>query len=379
MSDKLLRGTVLDLFCGAGGFSLGSELAGFQSVLGVDIDPQLQSGYKRNFPRTRAVQADLRDLGATEWRGLLSGHRPDGVIGGPPCQGFSTIGRRNADDPRNDLIQTFIRHVNTVYPRFFVMENVEGILLGDNASVIPKALEGLRCEYDVLPPFVVNAADHGAPTSRRRVVLVGYLPSEVDPLALEDFQVTAPPVRVSDAISDLPSPIKQPANKEDLAWARYPKRDPSLLSAYARQARALPPAGLGSEEGRSQLRAGFVSGLAETVHRPDVAERYAALLGGTSDPITKSYRLTWNGLCPTLRAGTGPDKGAFQAVRPLHPQAGRVITVREAARLQGFPDWYLFHPAKWHSFRMIGNSVSPIVSHSILQVIASRIGVALAA
>jgi DNA (cytosine-5)-methyltransferase 1 len=95
--------------------------------------------------------------------------------------------------------------------------------------------------------------------------------------------------------------------------------------------------------------------------------------GGKSDPVTKAYRLEWNGQCPTIRAGTGADKGAFQAVRPLHPGKGRVITVREGARLQGFPDWFVFHPTKWHSFRMIGNSVSPIVSKGIFKRLAAKI------
>jgi DNA (cytosine-5)-methyltransferase 1 len=101
--------------------------------------------------------------------------------------------------------------------------------------------------------------------------------------------------------------------------------------------------------------------------------------GGRSDPITKSYKLEWEGLCPTLRAGTGSERGAFQAVRPLHPEQGRVITVREAARLQGFPDWFEFHETKWQSFRMIGNSVSPYVSFALLKSIADRMRTAVAA
>ena len=95
---------------------------------------------------------------------------------------------------------------------------------------------------------------------------------------------------------------------------------------------------------------------------------------GHMDPIGRHPRLAWNGLCPTLRAGTGSDRGSYQSVRPIHPEENRVITVREAARLQGFPDNHLFHPTVWHSFRMIGNSVSPIMAEAIFSAIAAHLG-----
>jgi len=105
------------------------------------------------------------------------------------------------------------------------------------------------------------------------------------------------------------------------------------------------------------------------VHSTRVAERYAMTAQGKYDPVSRSYKLYPNGFCPTLRAGTGPDHGSFQAVRPLHPTEARVITPREAARLQGFPDWFQFSPTKWHSFRQIGSSVSPIIAERILAVV----------
>ena len=96
-------------------------------------------------------------------------------------------------------------------------------------------------------------------------------------------------------------------------------------------------------------------------------ERFGILGYGEMDKISRASRLDPNNFCPTLRAGTGKDRGSFQSVRPIHYSAPRVIAPREAARLQGFPDWFLFHPTKWHSFRQIGNSVSPIVSEAILK------------
>src|SRR3546814_16995927 len=91
-------------------------------------------------------------------------------------------------------------------------------------------------------------------------------------------------------------------------------------------------------------------------------DRFIETAQGKVEPVSHYPKLAWSGQCPTLRAGTGAEKGSFQAMRPIHPTQPRVITVREGARLQGFPDWFMFHPTKWHSFRMIGNSVSPIVS-----------------
>ena len=111
-----------------------------------------------------------------------------------------------------------------------------------------------------------------------------------------------------------------------------------------------------------------MSGFQSTTHTDAVVKRFRSLAPGGVDRISKMKRLDPNGLCPTIRAGTGSDKGSYQSVRPIHPSADRVITTREAARLQGFPDWFQFHPTKWHSFRQIGNSVSPIVAEAALSV-----------
>lgn len=372
-------GTLVDLFSGCGGFSLGAELAGFRSLAAIDIDPTLQSAYRRNFPRSRAIQSSVADLEACDWRQLIDTTRPDVVIGGPPCQGFSYIGKRNKDDPRNTLLHHYYRQIAILKPKFFVMENVEGLLTEESRGVLSSAIETVADRYTVLEPIVVNAADFGAATTRRRVVVIGYDPAEADSLTAEMF---APPegitrATVRDAISDLPSPI--PEARGEFGWAKYPPRGSKSLSPYARNLRAAAPANLGSADANERHGQGLVSGMNSTVHSREIIRRYAGIEGGRSDPITKSYKLEWAGQCPTLRAGTGADKGAFQAVRPLHPGLGRVITVREAARLQGFPDWFTFHPTKWHSFRMIGNSVSPIVSAGIMARIAARLSVALAA
>ncbi|WP_342066800.1 DNA cytosine methyltransferase [Achromobacter kerstersii] len=363
---------MIDLFSGCGGFSLGAELAGFRSLAAVDIDGTLQSGFRKNFPRTKTIEGDASQILKSDWQQLIGNVRPDGIIGGPPCQGFSRIGKRAKEDPRNSLVHHFYRHVDELNPKFFVMENVEGLLDDGNREVLMSAIERIASRYRILGPVVVNASHFGAATNRKRVIVIGVDPADCDETSLEHLlPAGVPSVTVRDAISDLPPPIAQVVDVENFGWAYY--SDPADLSIYATALRAPPPDGLGWTEAIKQLRNGYVSGLFETKHNATVAARYANTPGGKADPISKSYRLQWNGLCPTLRAGTGTEKGSFQAVRPLHPSEGRVITVREAARLQAFPDWFVFHPTKWHSFRMIGNSVSPSVSYGLLSRIIRKL------
>lgn len=372
------RGTCVDLFSGCGGFSLGAEFAGFHSLVAIDIDPTLQSAYRRNFPRTKVVQASVADIDSADWAQFLGSSRPDAVIGGPPCQGFSWIGKRQKDDPRNSLVHHFYRHVSALRPRFFIMENVEGLLHDSNRALLDSAIETVSGSYKIVGPFVVNAAHFGAATSRRRVVVVGYDSAEIDELDERVLNPSAPKslATVREAISDLPSPIPEHEDETGYGWVRY--RTKQEIASYARKLRRRPPEGLGWAQGIRLYTDGYISGGLSTAHSSKVAKRYASIDAGKTDWITKSFRLDWNGQCPTLRAGTGADKGAFQAVRPLHPSKGRVITVREAARLQGFPDWFVFHPTKWHSFRMLGNSVSPFVSQGLFAKIARRMHVSLA-
>ena len=373
-SDNL----IVDLFCGCGGFSLGAELAGFETAIAIDVEPNLQSSFRLNFPKSSPIQASVSDIQSSDWRRLLGRNRPAGVIGGPPCQGFSWIGQRSDSDPRNNLLSEFYRQVSLLRPKFFIMENVDGLIHKDKIHFLNSALETVRDQYVVLDPILINARDFGAPTNRKRVMIVGYDPTEMSPMNASHFIPLGKKASVADAIRDLPSPVD--VNDERcFGWGSYPHEQTHLLSNYARMMRQPPPLGLGSRLALDNLAVGRVSGLANTIHSERIAKRYHDLQPGKADPISKSVKLSWDGFCPTLRAGTGPEKGSYQAVRPLHPDYGRVITVREAARLQGFPDWFLFHTTKWHSFRMIGNSVSPIVSRAILSMIAEKMSLPLAA
>lgn len=357
---------VVDLFCGCGGFGLGAKQAGFDVVVAVDIDPTLQSAYKKNFPSTNVITRDLSKMARSDWDVLLEDQAIDGVIGGPPCQGYSRIGKRDINDPRRTLLGHFFRTVNLISPKFFVMENVEGLLDEKNKEELYGAIALADKKYTVLPPMVVDASNFGAPTKRKRVVVIGFDPKETPGLDLINFElISLPKVTVKDAIWDIGEPISQQRNGTCFGWAPY--RDSDVISNYALKMRKKPQDGIGWANAIQKLAQGLISGNFDTVHSPSVRSRYKSLLPGSTDPVSRSKKLEWKGVAPTLRAGTGSDKGSHQAVRPLHPRIPRVITVREAARLQGFPDWFCFHHTKWHSFRMIGNSVSPLVSEEILK------------
>ena len=357
---------IIDLFCGCGGFSLGAHLAGFESVLSIDIDRNLSSSYELNFPNSKLVNRDISKTNGKQLLELAGTDKITGIVGGPPCQGFSLMGKRDEADPRNKLVTIFFNRIEYIEPSFFVMENVPGLLSTSMAKKLDKSLKRMSEEYNILGPFVINASDFGAATRRERVIVIGYK-SENFYDFYED-EITAfyrDATTVREAINDLPAPISN--DDMNYGWARYDGR--KSVSEYGLSARSEPPVGLGWDVAVDKLRNGYVSGLMNTQHSKEIEARYKRVDQGSVDVISRAFKLDWDGVCPTLRAGTGSDKGSYQAVRPLHPESPRVITVREAARLQGFPDWFVFHPTKWHSFRMIGNSLSPYMSQAVLSLI----------
>ncbi len=359
---------LVDLFCGAGGLMLGAHRAGFTTALAVDHDGDLTSSVEVNFPAVRLVDVDLADRPAEQIASLLPSGRVAGVIGGPPCQGFSEIGRRNGADPRSRLVCSFMEVVAEVRPMFFLMENVPALAWDRYSALLEEALSILPGLYEVLPPLSLNAADYGAATSRERLLVIGYDPSCVDQFGPESFVPRRwRPTTVRDAIADLPEPTATDAQ------TTLPYRSDVPPSSYARQMRKGPPNGLGSRKSRNGRQRGRVSDVQATRHESRVARRFGRLDPGERDPISRYPRLEWDEPSPVLRAGTGRDRGSFQAARPIHPASSRVISVREAARIQGFPDWFHFGTTKWHSHRMIGNSVAPIFAHRVLAVVRKHL------
>jgi DNA (cytosine-5)-methyltransferase 1 len=362
---------VVDLFSGAGGLSLGAARAGFAVRCAVDIDTQSIGAHKCNFPGTVHLQTNVSELTGQSLRNLLvlNDGNLAGIIGGPPCQGFSSIGKRDKDDGRNKLFVEFFRIIGEALPVFFLAENVPGIVRDKNSAIRNRAFSYVADKYIMLPPMVMAANEYGAPTSRTRVFFFGYLSDAMEQLTTDSFRPPsdAETVFVKDALRGLPKKINPDWRKEEQGWRVVYVHGNGY---YASRLHGHIPDGVGAPNALKRLRnESRASGFLGTVHSKKVAERYAMIECGKYDPISKSYRLNPNGFCPTLRAGTGRDHGSFQAVRPIHPTEARVITPREAARLQGFPDWFQFSPTKWHSFRQIGSSVSPILAEHILSVI----------
>ena len=358
---------VLDLFSGGGGFALGASLAGFRVAGSVDIDPTLVSAHADNFPNTHLLVADLMETPSSDVLDQMDLDKEDicGIIGGPPCQGFSQIGRRDPKDPRNALVGRFFRIVEEIQPPFFVFENVPGILDSRYLTVLETVLSRTRKTYRILGPELLTATECDAPTVRTRVMIVGFRTAKRVDVILP--RTEKPTLTVQDAIADLPRPDhKVQPGEEALGWAKYPSAGAGSISEYAVRMRGAPPEGLGSPRVRASWANGLVSGFHPTLHSNAVVKRFKAVAPGSRDRVSRFPRLRWDAPAPTLRAGTGPTRGSFQAVRPIHPSQDRVISVREAARIQGFPDWFRFHKTKWHSFRMIGNSVSPPMARAVL-------------
>ena len=366
---------VIDLFAGVGGLSLGAARAGFTVALAVERDKHALAAHKKNFPKSNHSAADIRRLTGEkvlQAAGLEAGEL-DGLIGGPPCQGFSIIGHRRAADSRNNLFQKFFSLVAECRPKFFVAENVLGILDGQYDPIRREAL-ALVDDYVVLTPMKFKASDFGAATSRERAFFVGYRADAVAPISESDFDAlkVKRAVTVARALRGLPPRIYSSWLAEEQGWRSVGKLPENNFTDKIVNG---VPQNIGDPEAlRRHREERMVSGCLGTRHTDEVAARYARMKPGEKDEISKTVRLKANGLCPTLRAGTDASRGSYQAVRPVHPTAARVYyPAREAARLQGFPDWFQFAPSKWHSFRQIGNSVSPFVAESILAVIFSKI------
>lgn len=360
---------VIDVFAGVGGLSLGASRAGFKVTTAVEWDAMASVTHHLNFPDCTMLKEDVEHLSGEELlskAGLKRGGA-FGIIGGPPCQGFSFMGRRDPGDPRNSLFAHFFRLIDECRPAFFVAENVPGLLAEPNAVHVIAALSFVGGNYTFGEPIRVAADDLGVPTVRERIFFVGVrsdVLSSALKIDMESEKKASKSVNVGKALRGLPM-VRSDWNTEAKSWRAL--TEPYDDSFFSISLRDRVPSGVGSIEAKAALAEGIVSGCLGTKHDPATVQRFRSLKPGEMDSVSKGKRLHPEGFCPTLRAGTGSEKGSYQAVRPIHFGSPRVITPREAARLQGFPDWFTFHPTKWHAFRQIGNSVSPLVAEHVLK------------
>lgn len=343
--------SAIDLFCGAGGLSLGFRNAGFKLLAGFDNDPHCIATHHQNFPHSRSILASVSAQTARSLRQQsgLGNDTLDALIGGPPCQGFSWIGKRAPRDPRNRCLAHFVRLTLELQPRAFVFENVRGILTARTGTYLRRLLETLRHGgYTVPDPFILDAARFGVPQRRARVFVWGVqagleLPTPPTPLLPSDRTPS-----VWDAIGDL-API---ARKQVLAHTDAYQGPLGVPSHYASSL-------------RNQSLNATLTGCLRPVHTPAIVRRFRGTTPGTQEQVSKFYRLSKQGLSRTLRAGTDSSRGSYMAARPIHPTQPRCITVREAARLHSYPDWFQFSPTRWHGFRQVGNSVPPLLAQAV--------------
>ena len=359
----------IDLFAGAGGLSLGFERAGFDIAAAVEIDPIHCATHEFNFPYCTAICRSVLDIDAAEIRRRANIGSGDiaVVFGGAPCQGFSMIGKRALDDPRNELVHHFVRLVQELKPAYFVFENVKGLTVGKQRQVLDEMIEAFARTYRVhLPYEVLNAANYGVPQDRHRLFLLGARKGQSLPQYPEhrDKRTT-----VREAIGDLPE-ADEFEELKDRDWIEAEFGSPS---AYARKLRGIAndPDDFGY---RRQFDRSLLTASLRTAHTEKSRRRFTETESGKTEPISRFHKLDPEGQCNTIRAGTASDRGAFTSPRPINPYAPRVITNREAARLHSYPDWFRFHVTKWHGFRQIGNSVPPLLAQSVAAELMKALG-----
>ena len=350
-----MKPRVIDLFAGVGGLSLGFEKKGFDVVLANEYDASIATSYIANHKNTKMIVGDITSLDLEDTFGKLAG-TIDVVIGGPPCQGFSQKGQRKTiNDERNYLFKYYVSVVELVNPKYFVMENVPNLLTAEGGYFRCEIEElfnklGYSLEYGVL-----NASDYGVPQNRRRAVIIGKLDGDAPKLPVPKRNK----VTIWDAISDL-AYLESGEGSEEQKY-KYPAE-----SDYEKMLR----------KDSSKL-----FNHRATKHSPLALERLALIPPNAGrevlpeEHLTKSiYSGTWTrmkkdeiSVTITTRFDT-PSSGKF-----THPFLNRAITVREAARIQSFPDDFHFVGNKGSQMKQVGNAVPPLLAAAIAEVIMNDI------
>lgn len=394
--------TCLDLFCGCGGFTLGMEQAGFQTLAAVDVDPHAVAVFRRNLPHvSHVLQKDLIAFLPGELDELLQGPNVDVIVGGPPCQGFSNARRRDGsnhgprikDDPRRELYREFLDYVEWFKPKVFVMENVPGIKSAADGHHYECLLEETAKLGYRVDASVICAWRYGVPQKRVRLLIIGtrsdlpqffihswlrpthndparHLPDRlqhpgVDPFGQRLFPLP-PPVTLWEAIGDLP-PLEAGSGTEVAEYdlnrrqehlrrygPRYLEEVLDIHRATRLTAHVARPHSERDLRDFARLREGESSAAAI---RRGVEFEWPYSKEHFKDRYTRQPR---NGLCSTIVAHLSKDGLMF-----IHPTQNRSLTPREAARIQGFPDWFEFPVARTHQFRLIGNAVPPPVARAV--------------
>lgn len=350
-----MKPTIIDLFAGVGGLSLGFEMEGFDILLANEFDQSIATAYKENHKSTNVVVGDITSLDLSKVFGEYV-NKIDVVIGGPPCQGFSQKGKRKTiNDERNFLFKHYVEVVKFVKPKYFVMENVPNLLTAEKGFFLNE-IKGLFKDYGYSIRYgILNAADYGVPQNRRRAIIIGKYLANPPELPLPCKQK----VTIWDAISDL-AYLESGEGEFEQEYRNSPKSD------YEKKMRK------GSK---------ILYNHMATKHSALALERLSLIPPNAGKEvlpkkhITKSvYSGTWSrmkqndvAVTITTRFDT-PSSGKF-----THPFLNRAITVREAARLQSFPDTFKFIGSKMSQMKQVGNAVPPLLARKIARVIMNDI------
>ena len=342
---------ILDLFCGAGGFSCGlDQVEGFSTEVALDFDASAANTFQKNFPNAKCICGDICD---EETKSIIiqlcEERNVNMIIGGPPCQGFSLKGKNlGLDDPRNFLFLEYVDIVRRVKPEIFIIENVKNMISSGNGYFIKQIYEKFLELGYVLNHGILNAHNFGVPQTRERTIIIGTLSSLgiTLPEAYADTKTT-----VRDAISDL-SYLESGEGKEIDVYKNGPQTEYQKMLRADMEILYNHKATNHSEVALDKLKLippeGDKTSMPEELH-------------GKQKFKTTWSRLVWDKPSPTVdtRFDT-PSNG-----RNSHPYLNRAITPREAARIQSFPDSFIFYGKKTSICKQIGNAVPPLLAKAI--------------
>lgn len=331
----------IDLFCGAGGLSLGLRDAGFTIGAAIDSDPIAVRTYQDNLGH-HVICGRIEEVSANDLMAKAGVSRGECSLlaGGPPCQGFSLQRRGQREDLRNALILQYLRMIEDILPKFFLMENVSGLLNKHGKPFLDQLLAGVERLGYVVQLELLDARDFGVPQRRKRAFLVGARTSARAPT----FRFPKPtsvdsPRTVRDAIADLPSPPQDGSCHPDVA---NHFREARLSPINLERIRHVPPGG-----GRENIP----EHLQLACHKNNKGHRHLDVYG----------RLAWDEPSVTLTARFD----SFSRGRFAHPEEHRSLTIREGARIQTFPDWLVFAGNREDQARQVGNAVPPLLAQCL--------------
>lgn len=351
----MMKLRVIDLFSGVGGLSLGFRMAGFEISLANEIDKEIAESYSRNHPETKMINEDITKLNIEDVFKEYK-NKVDVVIGGPPCQGFSQKGQRKSiNDERNFLFRYFYDVVKVLKPKYFVMENVPNLLTTEKGYFKKEIIELFETIGYSLNADILTASDYGVPQNRKRAFILGKLGGK----KLEFPKPLNVNNRIWDAISDLAY----------LESGEGEFKQDYIISSQSEYQRLL----------RTDSK--YLYNHIATKHSKVALERLKIIPPNKGrevlpeEHLTKSiFSGTWSRMVKdevavtiTTRFDT-PSSGKF-----THPYLNRAITVREAARLQSFPDTFIFYGTKSSQMKQVGNAVPPLLSKQIAIVIKNDI------